>query len=365
MTPRTADLNLEEKLTVGVLDEALARRSSIALTVVFWLYSLAVSLVRAYLDHPRLIGELFVMRLGIAAIGCFFCYLIALVLRWFGYRPFWQRALLVVLVIPFVADAFSWISFFAVRVVLPETPTAYSTSEIIYSVVNWVWYFTAWAALHMALRYSFEVKAQEERVRTVQALSHAAHLRGLRNQINPHFVFNSLNSISALILDSRNAAAEVMVTRLADFLRISLALDPLEDVRLVDELDLQRHYLGVEQARFPDLRVEVDVLPELLDALVPTLILQPLVENAVKYAIARSQAPATIRISATVHSERTLRLEVVDDGAGGVTICGAGIGLRNVRDRLYNRFGTDQSFAAGPRVPRGFAVTLEMPLRRV
>ena len=344
-------------------DARLLRQGALAITAAFWLYAVGVSAARAMLDHEERLGALLLMRVAVALVGCGFCYLIHLALVRAERRPFYQQALLVVAVTPFFADALAWINFLGTRIVIPSTPTTYKTSETILGVVYWVWFFIAWSALYMALRYSFQVRAQDRRVRASQALSHAAQLRALRNQISPHFLFNTLNAISALILEGRNAAAEAMVTRVSEFFRTSLTVDPLDDIRLADELALQRLYLDIEQVRFPDLTVEMAVPDDLADALVPTLILQPLVENAVKYAIARSPSPATIRIDAAAAGTR-LRLSVADDGAAVPSSSGAGIGLHNVRDRLATRFGADHAFSAGPRRPRGFLVVLELPLRR-
>ena len=360
---------IEDQASAAGLDSATAddarqfRRGALAITGGFWVYNLVVSTVRAWLDHRDILVQLLGMRVLIAAAGCGCCYAIHLVLRAARHRPFHQQALLMAAITPFVADGFAWIAYFGVVTILPTAPPTGSVSETIYAVVYWVWFYMAWAALYMALRYSFQVRDRERRLRASQALAHAAQLRSLRNQIHPHFLFNTLNSISALILDHRNEVAEGMVARLADFFRISLTVDPLDDIRLADEIELQRHYLGIEQLRFPDLAVEICVPEDLLGALVPTLILQPLVENAVKYAVAHSQAPATIRIEARTAGTR-LHLEVTDDGNGTPEPAGPGIGLHNVRERLANRFFGDFAFTAGPRQPRGFAVVLEMPLRR-
>ena len=141
-----------------------------------------------------------------------------------------------------------------------------------------------------------------------------AQLRALRYQINPHFLFNTLNSLSSLVLSKRTDTAERMLMNLSTFFRATLSADPTADVSLGEEIRLQRLYLDIEQIRFPDrLSVEIDVPDALLAARVPILILQPLVENAVKYGVAKSKKPVTVRISAYEEAGR-LHIKVKDDG---------------------------------------------------
>ena len=338
------------------------RSGAMLVTGLVWLSNWSVAMVHETLHHHPHIDRFAAMRFGLALLGCGLCYILHLGLRRLDARSFGLRAVILALLMPGVGEGFSWISYFGTQWANPALGTSYDVSEGISGAAYWVWFFMAWAALYLALRYSFEVKEHERRCRQVETLAHAAQLRTLRNQINPHFLFNTLNTISSLILDRRIDAAEAMVRRLSEFFRISLAVDPVEDIRLAEELRLQRYYLEIEQVRFPDLTIAVHIPAHLLDALVPTLILQPLIEKAVKYAITRSEAPATICIEAGVVGHR-LRLAVVDDGAGTPAKGGAGIGLRNVRDRLANRFGDDFAFAARPRPTGGFIVEFELPLR--
>jgi LytS/YehU family sensor histidine kinase len=230
--------------------------------------------------------------------------------------------------------------------------------------MSWFWFFLAWGALYLALRYSAEVMAAERRARIVQALAHNAQLRALQNQISPHFMFNTLNSISALMLDGAVRAAESMLRQLSEFLRATLALDALSDISLAEELRIQLMYLAIEEARFPDMSVEVDCPDALGDALVPALISQPIVENAVKYGVAGSTGATRIAIAAR-ESGGQLVLTIEDDGRGqGAKSGGLGVGLRNVRDRLRSRFGDAHGFQAGPRAEGGYRVELSMPLTR-
>jgi LytS/YehU family sensor histidine kinase len=157
-----------------------------------------------------------------------------------------------------------------------------------------------------------------------------------------------------------------MVTRLAAFFRSNLSADPMEDVLLADEIAAQRLYLEIEQVRFPDLSFIIEVPADLLPALVPTLILQPLIENAVKHGVANNPDPAEIRLTAAREGD-WLILEVSDNGIGanGTSRRGTGIGLANVRERLLRRFDDCCTFDAGRIKPRGFCVHMKLPLRFV
>jgi len=234
------------------------------------------------------------------------------------------------------------------------------------SAVNSYFFFAGWAALYLALCYAAVVGALERKNAAFRAAAQAAELRALRYQVNPHFLFNTLNSLSSLVMVGRQAAAERMIINLSSFFRASLVGDPSEDVRLAEEIRLQQLYLDIEQIRFPDrLRLDIELPDHLRDALVPGLILQPLIENAVKYGVSRSRRPVTIAIRAASERDR-LQLTVEDDGEPGSASAeagqGTGLGLRNVADRIAARFDGDGSCRAQPLAPGGFRVELTMPL---
>lgn len=223
----------------------------------------------------------------------------------------------------------------------------------------------AWAALYLALGNAAQVQAAERREGEFKRAAKAAELRSLRYQVNPHFLFNTLNSLSSLVMSGRTEEAERMIQTMSSFYRNSLAGDPTADVPLVDEIALQRHYLDIEAVRFPErLRCQFAVPPELESACVPGMILQPLVENSVKYAVSATSRPVTIRIAAQTAGGK-LVLTVSDDGPGkpdGVT--GTSIGLANVRDRLAARFGDEASVESGPQPHGGYATKLTIPIIR-
>jgi len=229
----------------------------------------------------------------------------------------------------------------------------------------------AWCALYLALLTGEKARAAERREGAYRRAAKAAELRSLRYQVNPHFLFNTLNSLSALVLTGKTAAAEKVIQTLSTFYRRSLADDPTADVPLREEFALQQLYLDIEAVRFPRrLRARYELPLELEDVRVPGMILQPLVENSVKHAVAPSSGTATITLAAREEYGR-LVLSVSDDGQGAGAAAGDreeprpgyGIGLVNVRDRLAARFGDEASIVSGP-VPGGYSTQLRMPALR-
>jgi two-component system, LytTR family, sensor kinase len=225
----------------------------------------------------------------------------------------------------------------------------------------------AWCALYLALLTGEKARAAERREGAYRRAAKAAELRSLRYQVNPHFLFNTLNSLSALVLTGKTQAAEKVIQTLSTFYRRSLADDPTADVPLREEFGLQRLYLDIEAVRFPRrLRAKYELPAELEDVRVPGMILQPLVENSVKHAVAPSQGTVTITLAAREEYGR-LVLTVSDNGlgAGGAAAArdGYGIGLANVRDRLAARFG-DEATIVSSTVPGGYSTQLRMPILR-
>jgi two-component system LytT family sensor kinase len=248
---------------------------------------------------------------------------------------------------------------------MPNGPEMTMLQSIADQAGNGYFFFIAWAALYLALCYAGEIGTLERRTATLHAAAQSAELRALRYQVNPHFLFNTLNSLSSLVLADKREAAEQMIMNLATFFRTSLTGDPTEDVPLSEEIMLQSLYLDIERVRFPErLLTSFEVPAALLGACVPGLILQPLVENAVKYAVSRSSRAVTIRVLAC-ELPTGLSLMVEDDGeavAAEPLEAGTGLGLRNVRDRLAARFGDTATCEWGTRPGGGFRVALTLPL---
>lgn len=225
----------------------------------------------------------------------------------------------------------------------------------------------AWCALYLALLTGEKARAAERREGAYKRAAKAAELRSLRYQVNPHFLFNTLNSLSALVLTGKTEAAERMIQQLSTFYRRSLADDPTADVPLREEFALQKLYLDIEAVRFPRrLRAVYQLPPDLENAKVPGMILQPLVENTVRHAVAPTSGQVTITLSAREEYGR-LVIDVSDNGSGAPPAAdsqrGFGIGLANVSERLSARFGDEASVVSGA-VPEGYSSQLRLPIMR-
>lgn len=239
--------------------------------------------------------------------------------------------------------------------------------------------FLTWTVLYFAIRFyqllidehqkllrESALKEREE-VRRVRAESQARHaqLQMLRYRINPHFLFNTLNTINAMVSVAEPRRASAMLELLSDFLRYTLEQGELETVTLAQELRTLKLYLQIEQERFDDrLTLEFDVAPEALEARLPGLLLQPLVENSMKYAISPSEEGGVVSIRAAVAGDRLL-LAVLDTGPGlqrSPADDNRGLGLRNTRERLDTLYGEDASFELENLSPAGLAIRIDIPL---
>jgi two-component system sensor histidine kinase AlgZ len=222
----------------------------------------------------------------------------------------------------------------------------------------------SFCAVHAVAAYYLSL--QQVCLHLVQAQSAArdAELRALRLQVNPHFLFNSLNAISALVSAQSNREANRMLGCLSDFLRATLAHDGRHEHSLADELALLDAYLAIEKARLGErLRLTMKAGPDLLDSVVPYLMMQPLVENAVSHGIAPLSVPGRLDILVERAGERLL-IDVCNDGQRQRQT-GSGIGLANVRERLRHLYGEDQEVNAGWGTDGRFRVRIVMPLRRM
>jgi two-component sensor histidine kinase len=341
--------------------------------VLFWLfYYLTVSL-RSWIMHSPGYEGFLDNRAWVALAGMGFTWLLYLGLRRLDGRKLGLRVAAAFLGAVPVSTAYATVNYLSFYVYDPEPelfsdPTRKPKSPdkiVIENAVHWYSFIVAWATLYLALSYASMVRVQERETARLRGAAQSAELRALRYQVNPHFLFNTLNSVSALVMAGRNKEAEAMILNLSTFFRTSLSTAAIEDVRLDEEVALQRLYLNLESVRFPDrLRTEIVIPPELESACVPAMILQPLIENAIKYGVAPAQHRAALRIVAS-EFENGLRLVVENDsGAAGTTLPGTGTGLRNVADRLAARYGPAGELIFGPRACGGFTATLHMPLTR-
>lgn len=226
--------------------------------------------------------------------------------------------------------------------------------------------FFVWTALYLAYilnqQRHFRLAESARLSQKIQQLE----LQALRHQLNPHFTFNALNSVCALIEAERYDDAELMSEQLASFLRYSLSSSPDSLVKLADELAAIEAYLALQKTRFGGkLKVDWKIDQNIRQHLIPALLLQPLVENAIKYAVATQQQGATITIAGQQHNGQ-LCLQVEDDGPGEHAVRqqgqSSGVGLTNIRNRLTQHFGNAASLVIQAR-PQGFLVSIQLPLQ--
>lgn len=247
-----------------------------------------------------------------------------------------------------------------------EMAGIYKKVSFVESNVSSISLILAWSSLYFAIKYYRVFQDMRESALKSAAMAHEAQLKMLRYQLNPHFLFNTLNAISTLILEKDNELANRMVTRLSSFLRYSLDNDPMQKITLQQELAALQLYLDIEKVRFEDrLNLELDISDDAQQAMIPSLLLQPLIENAIKYGIARSEEGGTLRIAAKVFAGDLL-IQLSDDGPGcdveHSTIPDAkGVGLRNTRERLAELYGHEHGFRLSKTEPHGLTISIRIP----
>jgi hypothetical protein len=341
-------------------------RATFILVAVFWTVLYLALTTQSFLLHNEPATKA-AQRLISVAVGATLCVTIAAILRALSRRPFWQRASVAAgLIFPFAmvyavtnALVFGWVD--------EKLALHFGGAVIPAIVVNglfWVPSFMCWSAIFLALEFSFDVREREQRIGELRVSAERAQLLALRYQVNPHFLFNAHNAVLSLIAQGESRKAAETLRHLSAFLRTTLEMDPVAPVTLDQEVALTRLYLKVEQVRFPTrLRLIVDVSPEAGRVGVPSLVLQPLLENAVKHGVGRSSGLTTIRLSGAVEGRR-LRIAITNDGEGAPAIApGFGVGLENVRSRLALVYAGDAQLEAGPLPSGGFGVRLDLPAR--
>lgn len=244
----------------------------------------------------------------------------------------------------------------------------------------WYYYFNnslnsffimmCWTGLYFGIKNYQLLQKEKQNALKSSAMAHQAHIKMLRYQLNPHFLFNTLNAISTLVLMQENKTAEQMVSRLSDFLRYSLDKDPIKKVPLEQEVHALSLYLDIEKVRFDErLDVQWKIDEGTKKSLVPSLILQPLVENAIKYAISKMEQGGMICVSTKLFG-RDLLLEVADNGPGANIVNGQlhrtnGVGLTNIQERLHSLYGQNYSFVVSHNDPSGVKVSIRIPYELV
>ncbi|MCF8474585.1 MAG: histidine kinase [Emcibacter sp.] len=226
----------------------------------------------------------------------------------------------------------------------------------------------AWTGLYFVINYHFQLQQQKEMYLAATAQAHQAQLKMLRYQLNPHFLFNTLNAISTLVLDKQSKEANSMLTKLSAFLRFSLVSQPMQKTTLEEELYALSLYLDIERVRFQErLKIIIDVTDKAKEALIPSLLLQPLVENSIKYAINQKIDGGTITIKATIKNKK-LDIILSDDGPGfdaidskEISKNSSGLGIANTKARLLELYPIDSSFDIISQKSNGVTIHITLP----
>ncbi|MGA8272935.1 MAG: histidine kinase [Candidatus Sulfotelmatobacter sp.] len=227
-----------------------------------------------------------------------------------------------------------------------------------------------WCTLYFSVKQWQQAARERERLLRAEAEVRDARLSALRYQLNPHFLFNSLNAVSTLVLDGNAPAATRMLAQIGELLRTTLDSDGGPETPLSQEIAFTERYLAIEQTRLGGrLRVEITISPETLDALVPSMLLQPLVENAVRHGVAPLVEGGTIRVQSKLHGAQ-LQISVQNSGDPRAGLAqknqpANGIGLSNTAERLKTLYATDHKFLLKWPEAGGCEVTVELPLRKI
>jgi two-component system, LytTR family, sensor kinase len=276
----------------------------------------------------------------------------------------------------------SWIAFelkAAAAAMVTSIPVACAAGLILQNVNHvpwhalvtvWAWSFFMlfmWCSLYFSIKQWQQSSMEKERLLRAESELREARLLALRYQLNPHFLFNSLNAVSTLVLDGNAPAATRMLAQIGDLLRTTLDSEVTAEVTLSQELAFTEGYLAIEQTRLGErLKIDMAVPWETRDALVPNMLLQPLVENAVRYGVAPWIEGGWIAIKSALDADR-LRIVIGNSGRRGEgeqKKDGNGIGLGNTAERLKTLYGANFEFSLGWPEAGGCEVVLELPLRR-
>ena len=263
------------------------------------------------------------------------------------------------------ATLYAFLDAWVFQVIRQSTETAFTTLLLGAFYIDFT-LLAAWSALYYAINFYVRAEEQADQLLRLEAQATSAQLTMLRYQLNPHFLFNTLNSISTLVLLKQTEPANAMLSRLSSFLRFTLVNEAAAKVTLAQELDTLRLYLDIEKMRFEErLRTRFDVAPAALDACLPSLLLQPLVENAIKYAVTPKEEGADIAITCQLNGDK-VRIVVADTGPGlqsgpKAAKTSTGVGMANTRERLTQAYGEDHRFETTSQPGGGFEVLIEIP----
>lgn len=345
-------------------------RSAALLSGILWSGHFAVSATSSLAATGASTWNLQAARFLVALAGFGSCLGIHLAMPKGDPEEFWRtfgKALAICVPVAAALTIYSYYQFawFSVE---PSKSGGRLLTDFAFSYAYYLWIFISWTALYTGFATVREALERHRRAAQFEAVAVEAQLRALRYQLNPHFFFNVLNTLSGLISRSRLSEAESVIVNMADFLRYSLTGSPSELVALEAEIAAQLSYLQIEKVRFGErLQLSVDIPADCENAAVPALILQPLLENAVKHGIGRSDLPVPIAITASCTAGRLTC--TVENGAvageGAPDGPGLGVGLGNVAERLRVFYGDQATLSSGPVEGGGWRSAITLPLRRI
>ncbi|RAJ98959.1 sensor histidine kinase [Aliidiomarina maris] len=310
----------------------------------------------------------------IVALGAYAGFLLTIPLRYlyqriWNVRPWW---LAIIVLFASLCVAALW--------AVIDNATNWEIYQFGYRPINPFMYFNhtvaklyiilSWSGLYFVIKYYQMLQDEKQKALTAVSMAHQSQLKMLRYQLNPHFLFNTLNAISTLILVEESKAANKMMSRLSDFLRFSLDNEPIKRITLAREIEVLMLYLDIEKVRFEErLQVRTDISDDAAKALVPSMFLQPIIENSIKYAIAKLESQGIIEIKAWVANE-TLHVQISDNGpevytpeteTKSVQRQSGGVGLSNTKERLKALYGKQYYFNLSANNPTGCIVDIQIP----
>ncbi len=341
-------------------------RATLRLSLVYWTCMFFADSILGYFINIDPL-ESAPLKFVLFGFGAVMTYGMSLLLFRMRSLSFTQKALLSFLMTAVMAPLFVAVDFLNYMICEYPKPVSFDPVYSGFMLIEGASMLFGWSCLFIALLYNFEVRERERRLAALREEALTAQMQALRYQVNPHFLFNTLNSIAGLIEEGAATRAERMVLSLSSFMRTTLSLDPMHDVPLAEELGLQEEYLEIERERFSDrMSFRVEMAEEAGCALVPSLILQPLIENAIKHGVGATVGPVEIALKAAREGDR---LHITVENGMPTTLQGAhgrpgmGLGLRNVAERLHLRFQENGRFLSGPVAPGRYRAFIDLPWR--
>ncbi|UZR28553.1 sensor histidine kinase [Methylococcus mesophilus] len=358
---KTADIAATANESCSVM------QATLRLNLLYWLCMFAADSLLGYFINIDPI-ESAPLKLVLFGFSALMTYAMARLLFRLRHRlSFLQKAFLCFLMAAVAAPVYTAIDFLNYTLCQYPKPVTLDPVYSGYTLIEGASMLFGWSCLFVAVLDNFEVLERERLLAVARKEALAAQMQALRYQINPHFLFNTLNSIAGLIEEGAATRAERMVLSLSTFMRTTLALDPMHDVSLADEIALQEEYLEIERERFADrMSFKISVPDDVKSALVPSLILQPLIENSIKHGVGATVGPVEVTLSAYREDNRLhviVENDMPRDDASADSRPGMGVGLCNVDERLRVRFQDAAGFLAGRISTSRYRAAIILPWR--